>query len=117
MNKDDGYRLLAGKCKLYCEAIVAADPAANWTLVRGHYFDPIWCRNREHWWLKSPDGVIYDPTREQFPTCGHLEDSYMEFTGVLECSQCYKKVKEEKAIIHGNYGFCSEACAMHFVGL
>lgn len=117
MNRDDGYRLLAGKCKAYCEAIVAADPQAGWRLVRGHYHDPLWPKPRGHWWLESPDGVIYDPTREQFPTAGSFPDAYVEFDGMCECAECGKSVREEDADIDGNYAFCSHQCHGRFVGV
>lgn len=38
--------------------------------VCGHYYCTGW-GEREHWWLKTPDGVIVDPTKEQFPSKGH----------------------------------------------
>lgn len=111
MNRDDGYRLLAEKCKKICDAIAAADP--EWRIVRGHYICPMWGK-REHWWLEAKDGTVYDPTVFQFPTS--LGD-YVEFDGTVECAQCGKQMKEDEASFHGNYAFCSNVCGMRFVGL
>lgn len=112
MDKDDGYRLLAGKCLTICNAIAQACP--EFTLVRGHYFCPIWNKDRAHWWLQSSDGVIFDPTREQFPSCG--QGTYTPFDGFIECSECGKKVLEKDADIEGKYAFCSYTCNGRFVG-
>lgn len=111
MNPDDGYRMLAGKCKKICESIAAVDP--GWRLVRGHYVCPFW-GSRAHWWLESTDGVIYDPTVFQFPSS--IGD-YEEFDGVVECAECGKRMKEEDASFDSNYAFCSGECNMRFVGL
>lgn len=75
---EQGYRLLAGKCESVCRAIAAAHP--EFRLVRGHYFCPVWNRDRAHWWLEAEDGTVYDPTRDQFPSKG--AGTYKEFDGV-----------------------------------
>lgn len=115
MNADQGYAILAGKCRTICEAIANAHP--EFALVRGHYFCPRWGVLRAHWWLKTSDGVIYDPTREQFPSMG--EGEYTEFNGMCECAQCLKQVPEAEAVIaeNGNYAFCSDKCYAKYVGV
>lgn len=112
MNSDQGYRLLAGKCQTICEAIAVAHP--EFRLVRGHYFCPMWNRDRGHWWLEC-DGVVYDPTRDQFPSKG--SGVYTEFRGMVSCAECGKQVKEDDAEIEGNYAFCSSLCHGRFVGV
>lgn len=37
--------------------------------VRGHFHDAIW-GERQHWWLKTKEEEIVDPTASQFPTKG-----------------------------------------------
>lgn len=112
MNHDDGYRLLAGHCKSICDAI--ASVRKEWTPVRGHYVCPFW-GERAHWWLVSKDGVIYDPTVDQFPV-PHVGE-YIPFNGIVACSECGKEMPESEASFESNYAFCSVACHMRFVGL
>lgn len=112
MNSENGYRLLAGKCKLVCEAIAKADP--QWTLTRGHYVCTVW-GPRAHWWLTSKDGVVYDPTVFQFPA--PRMGSYEPFSGRVSCAECGKEMDESEAEFESNYAFCSGKCHMRFVGL
>lgn len=102
-----------GKCKQLCDAACVADPSL--TLVRGHYFCPIWNTNEPHWWTVRPNGEIYDPTKNQFPSKGLGE--YVPFDGVVKCAECGKKMKEAEARFDSNYAFCSSLCNMRFVGL
>lgn len=112
MDAHEGYRLYRGKCKQMSEALVAEDPTL--TLVRGHYFCPIWNSDEPHWWCERPDGSIVDPTREQFPSKG--SGIYTPFNGMCECSNCGKEVAEEDATFDSNYVFCSYKCYGHFIG-
>lgn len=112
MTPEDGYRLLAGKCKTICEAIAQADP--QWRLVRGHYVCPMW-GFRAHWWLVAQDGTIYDPTVFQFPV-PRIGD-YVEFNGRVECAECGKEMDESEAEFESNYAFCSGRCHGRFVGV
>ena len=95
-----------------CEALVDKDHTL--TLVRGYYYCPIWGK-QGHWWVKKPDGTIIDPTKLQFPSKGIGE--YVEFVGIIECSNCGKSMMEEDANIQGRYAFCSDECHMRFVGV
>jgi len=113
MTPEEGYPLYRGKCKEYSEAACAADPTL--TLVRGHYFCPIWNTDEPHWWTVKPDGSIYDPTREQFPSKGH--GIYTPFDGSVECAECGERVPEQEASLDGRYAFCSYTCHGRFVGL
>lgn len=106
------YEKYRGKCKEMSEALVAADPTL--TLVRGHYFCPIW-GEQAHWWTRAPDGKVIDPTKDQFPSRGIGE--YVEFDGNIPCSNCGKNMKEEDADIEGRYAFCSYECHGQFVGV
>jgi hypothetical protein len=109
----DSYRKYRGRCKEMSEAAIAADPTL--TLVRGHYFCPIWRSDEPHWWCVQPDGAIVDPTREQFPSRGH--GIYTPFDGVIPCSECGKEMTEDEADVDGNYAFCSHLCHGRFVGV
>lgn len=109
----DDYTKFRGKCKEMSDALCAADPTL--TLVRGHYFCPVWNSDEPHWWCTKPDGTIVDPTAAQFGSKGY--GIYTPFDGVVECSECGKETKEEDARFDSNYAFCSTVCHMRFVGL
>lgn len=113
LSADEGYAKYRGKCQEYCEAAILDDPSL--ALVRGYYYEPIWGTREEHWWTKRPDGTIFDPTREQFPSKGM--GAYEEFDGWLSCEECGKEIREEEAYMCGRYPCCSNACAMRLVGL
>lgn len=109
---ESDYEKYRGKCKEMAEAAVAADPSL--TLVRGHYYCFVW-GEQPHWWAKRPDGTIVDPTKDQFPSKGRGE--YVEFNGMVTCSECGKEMKEEDASYESNYCFCSTLCHGRFVGV
>lgn len=106
------YAKYRGKCKEMSEEAVAQDPSLR--LVRGYYHCPFWGK-QEHWWTVCPDGTVFDPTKDQFPSKGIGE--YEEFDGWCVCEECGKKVKEEDAYMCGPYPCCSNECAMRLVGL
>jgi len=109
-----GYSLYRGRCKELSEAACAADPTL--TLVRGHYFCPIWNRKEPHWWTVRLDGTIHDPSRDQFPSKGL--GIYTPFDGQVACSECGKKMPEgDVARFEANYAFCSGECYGRFVGV
>ena len=103
---------LRGTCKEAAYEAVSKDPTL--TLVRGHYDCPFWGK-QQHWWTVRKDGTIFDPTSKQFPSGGLGE--YIPFTGILNCDQCGKSVKEEEATFYGRYALCSHKCACKFVGI
>lgn len=107
------YLKYRGKCRELSEAACASDPTL--TLVRGHYYCPIWNTTEPHWWAVKPDGTIVDPTKRQFPSKGMGD--YTPFSGIVACAECGKPVKEEHARFDSNYAFCSSLCNMRFVGL
>lgn len=108
------YLKYRGKCKEYCEQVLTERP--DLTLVRGWYYEPLWDREEQHWWLKDPDGNIIDLTCLQFPS-GGMKEFYREFDGILNCSQCDKEITEETALFHSGYCFCSSLCNMRFIGI
>lgn len=108
----DDYARYRGKCKAMSEEVVANNPSLR--LVRGQYICPVW-GEQSHWWTQSPEGRVFDPTRDQFPSKGI--GAYVEFSGVIECSNCGKEMKEEDAVIYGNYAFCGYRCNGEFVGV
>ncbi len=110
---EDGYRLFRGRCKELSEAACKNDPTL--TLVRGHYYCPIWNTAEPHWWTVRQDGSIHDPTKWQFPSRGL--GFYEPFDGTVDCGNCGKTVKEEEASIDGRYAFCSHQCHGRFVGI
>lgn len=106
------YTKYRGKCKEMSEALVAADPSL--TLVRGHYYDADW-GPQQHWWCVAPDGTIIDPTKDQFPSKG--AGFYEPFNGWCTCEECGTEIREEDAMMAGNYPCCSYDCVCRLVGL
>lgn len=113
MTPDEGYKIFRGRCLELSQAAVDADPTL--TLVRGHYYCPIWNTVEQHWWTVRQDGAIFDPTKDQFPSKGL--GAYEPFDGTVDCAECGKSVKEEEASIEGRYAFCSDFCHGRFVGV
>ena len=107
------YRQYRGRCKELAEAACAADQTL--TLVRGHYFCPMWNTKEAHWWAVKPDGTIVDPSAKQFPSSGM--GIYEPFNGMVSCAERGKEVPEEDVVIESNYAFCGTPCLMRFVGL
>ena len=114
MSTVSDYNKYRGRCKEMCDEAIKTD--LTLTLVRGHYYCPIWDRDEEHWWTVRADGSIYDPTVLQFPSKGL--GVYTPFNGTVESAQCGKEMKErdvERA--EGRYAFCSYRCHGRFVGV
>lgn len=112
--QNTNYLRYRGKCKELSEALILERPDLHLRLVRGHYYDFQW-GEQEHWWTQSPDGTVYDPTKDQFPSRGR--GLYVEFDGICTCAQCGKEVREEDARFAGRYPCCSDACCLRLVGL
>lgn len=107
------YKKYRGKCKEMSEELCKLD--SSLTIVRGHYYCPIWDREEQHWWCVDEDGKINDPTKNQFPSRGMGE--YIPFDGTVECAECGKKMLEKDATFESRYAFCSHRCVMKFVGI
>lgn len=56
-----------GKCREWSQEMASFFPELK--VVRGHYHCSVW-GTRTHWWCVAPDGMIVDPTRDQFPSMG-----------------------------------------------
>ena len=106
------YEKYRGKCKELAETAVSQKPEL--ILVRGFYHDAFWGK-QQHWWTQYPDGTVFDPSKDQFPTKGLGE--YEPFDGLCECFECGKKVKEADAKFESNHTFCSTRCLLKCVGL
>ena len=111
--EQSSYLRYRGRCKELCEEAISSDPSL--TLVRGHYFEPLWGTDEAHWWTVTQDGTIYDPSVLQFPSKGL--GIYSPFDGTVECSECGKIMQEDEASFESNYAFCSTRCHLRFVGL
>lgn len=110
MNKSD-YLVFRGKCKKACEALKQVLPELK--LVRGYVIlgDGT---EEPHWWLKSPEGTVVDPTEAQFNSPIAI---YTEFNGSIRCEQCGEVIPEKDAIEVNNRAVCSGKCAMRLMGL
>lgn len=113
MSAEANYLEFRGRCKELSEEACTADPSL--TLVRGHYYCPIWNTEEAHWWTTRPDGSVFDPSKAQFPSNGL--GIYTPFDGMINCSNCGKEMKEEEASFDSNYAFCSNWCHGCFVGV
>lgn len=109
----DAYRKYRGRCKELCDSACRSDPTL--TLVRGHYFCPIWNSDEPHWWTVRRDGTIYDPSRAQFPSRGL--GVYTPFDGMVSCAECGVEISEDEARHESNFSFCSGRCFGRFVGV
>lgn len=107
------YLEFRGRCKELAEEAVCLDPTL--TLVRGHYFCPLWNTEEAHWWTTRTDGSIFDPSAKQFPSAGL--GIYTPFNGLVSCSNCGKEIPEEETSFESNYCFCSNRCHGIFVGI
>jgi len=113
MSSTSDYAKYRGKCREMSEALVAED--SSLTLVRGWYDCPMWGR-QAHWWCRTQDGTIVDPTVKQFPTAG-VGAAYIEYDGIIQCEQCGKEVHEDDATIDGHHAFCSDRCYAKCIGM
>jgi len=112
MLKPENYKKYRGKCYEMVMELCEKDPTLK--PVRGYYMCWLWGK-QPHWWAVKPDGTIVDPTIKQFPE-PHIGE-YIPFDGIVECSNCGKKLKEDDALLHINYTFCSSKCFCAFVGI
>jgi len=92
-----------GNCYELCFMMSKKFPAL--LQVRGHYNCPIWGK-RTHWWLKTIDGEIVDPSAKQFPSKGtgvyeEWVEGQEEPTGM--CPNC-------SGFVYGGGTCCSDAC-------
>jgi hypothetical protein len=110
---DNNYKKFRGNCKQLSEEVVAIDPTMR--IAKGWYHCPLWGQ-QGHWWCVKPDGTIYDPSVDQFPT-GGAGAEYEEFDGTANCSECGKIHTVVENLTASNYSFCSSRCYARFVGI
>ena len=108
--QESDYIKYRGKCKEFCEEETRKDPSL--LLVRGWYWCPFWGQ-QQHWWCKKPDGTVFDPTKNQFPSKGIGE--YIEYNGVITCEECGKTMPEHEAYFVEHHVFCSYICYGHCI--
>ena len=88
-----------GMCKHYSELMVKVFPELR--LAKGWYIDPT-CIQHPHWWCVTPQGIIIDPTVEQFMLGG----TYKEYDGPEPTGRCYNC----GALVFEMRNFCSGDC-------
>jgi hypothetical protein len=111
--EETGYEKFRGKCHELSLQAIEEDPTL--TLVRGHYYCPIWNKEEAHWWTVRPDGTIHDPSKAQFPSGGL--GTYTPYKGVVTCEECGQELPEAEATFDGHHVFCSSECYGRCVGL
>lgn len=97
-----------GTCKEVTERMQVAFPEL--ARVRGYYICAFWGK-REHWWLKTNDGTIIDPTAAQFPTKGR--GAYEEL--LPDAKEPTGKCPECGIYVYGIETFCCVEHAHSFV--
>lgn len=97
------YESAYGHCAKATEGMVAVFPEL--IRVRGHYYDLSW-GEREHWWCKTADGVIVDPTAHQFPSkgMGHYEE--LDPNAPVPTGKCMGCGE----YVYNSDTFCSSSC-------
>jgi len=107
-----GYQ--AGFCHSRSEAMKKAFPEL--ILCRGYYSSPV-DGSRGHWWLKTPDGEIVDPTVSQFimGSAGVYEEYDWSIHGELPIGKCMNCGSEVYASANPPSScMCSNECAVSF---
>lgn len=97
-----------GKCWQVCDLMLKE--FQELILVRGHYYCSVW-GEREHWWLKTADNKIIDPTKIQFPSFGfgeyiELDNSEPQPTG--KCPNCGE-------YCYNSDTMCSKVCETEYM--
>jgi hypothetical protein len=93
-----------GNCKKAVEQMKSEFPEL--TITNGFVFDAMW-GERAHWWLKTEDNSIIDPTFNQFPALvdyneiddNHPARNYPE-ARCHECGERYYETPELKGVMH-----------------
>jgi hypothetical protein len=93
-----------GNCKEAVTKMKEAFPEL--TVTNGFVFDAMW-GDRAHWWLKTEDGSIVDPTFNQFPAFveyTEIDDNHPARNYPLarchECGDQYYETPELKGVMH-----------------
>lgn len=111
---EDPSASLLGKCKETALALQSAFPELE--LIKGHVYCPAPWGKRGHWWCKTTDGVIIDPTAVQFP----LIYSYEEYIEGMEvqlgtCLDCGAEIWGDPHTFEGCTDFCGAECADSYI--
>jgi hypothetical protein len=104
----------AGLCGSKSVAMQKAFPEL--ILCRGYYSSPV-DGVRGHWWLKTAEGEIVDPTVSQFAmgVSGVYEEYDQEVHGELPIGKCMNCGSEVfQSANPPSSCMCSEACAVSF---
>ena len=96
--------------------------------VRGYYKHPD-VGSIGHWWCKTVDGEIIDPTAAQFPQGGTYQEwqDGVDFDPIGKCLECgeliwnpgespYEKdIEQEYVELNPDRDFCCEECRISYV--
>lgn len=108
--------VVAGFCHSRSEAMRKAFPEL--ILCKGYYSSPA-DGSRQHWWLRTPEGEIVDPTASQFMMGdqGSYEEYSLELHGPLPIGKCMNCGAEVYASENPPAScMCSKECAESFEG-
>lgn len=93
------------QCEEVTKRMAAAFPELR--RVRGHYVCPSE-GPQPHWWMVTPDGIVVDPTKEQFTSQG--QGVYKPHEGPEPTGNCLNC----GALVYGETPFCNLDCTNEF---
>lgn len=106
----DGY----GRCEDVCTTMQAAFPELE--LRKGFFFSVAWGR-RQHWWLRTADGRIVDPTSLQHPDGATFPASAAQDQDLTDATDEEMRDKVPSGVcmdcgdpVYRGATFCSESC-------
>lgn len=109
-------RFVRGRCQKAVEAMLVDFPELRKVCGFVHWAIPSRVIQDQHWWLVTPDGIVVDPTAEQFQH-SLVEPRYEELD--LDSPEDRARIPIGKCMGCGGatyphspaYNFCSELCA------
>ena len=104
---ENPFKATYGKCAEVSQMMQEAFPELE--RVRGYVYTP-WGK-REHWWLKTTDETIVDPTADQFPSIFEYEEWHEGMERRLgKCMDCGEEIWGVDAKSVHSTMFCNADC-------
>jgi hypothetical protein len=109
-----------GECEQIAGAMARAFPE-ELEVRKGFFFDAVWGR-RGHWWCRTRDGRIVDPTARQHPTGALLPEDGSDYEDLTDATpeQMAERVPTGRCMecgddVYRGQTFCSLNCERAFV--